>query len=133
MSAVPLHTSNVLPDHAQTGHPAPLPPERQEKVIAQAKEIIAHNHAPALVGYPKGEMAVVMGQSVHGKSEMVIVDNKQNLPREATSGYARVGDWEAPLASVTTTSAASRTEMRHDCVLSIIKILHFKPINFFLK
>ena len=33
MSAVPLHTSNVLPDHAQTGHPAPLPPERQEEFV----------------------------------------------------------------------------------------------------
>ncbi len=33
MSAVPLHTSNVLPDHAQTGHPAPLTPERQEEFV----------------------------------------------------------------------------------------------------
>ena len=33
MSAVPLHTSNVLPDHAQTDHPAPLTPERQEEFV----------------------------------------------------------------------------------------------------
>ncbi|MEY4813120.1 MAG: hypothetical protein RLZZ162_193 [Verrucomicrobiota bacterium] len=33
MSAVPLHTSNVLPDHAPSDHPAPLTPERQEEFV----------------------------------------------------------------------------------------------------
>ena len=33
MSAVPLHTPGVPPDHAQTDHPAPLTPERQEEFV----------------------------------------------------------------------------------------------------